>query len=234
MNKYQLIAQSPWFSGMPKPLLDRINHHAKIIEFPSDTYLYRLDERLTRCFCVADGCVRIKLRSVEGQEFALTDLLSGRWFGESALTGEPVKMFEAMALKGTQLIELPASLLQEVAESYPELYKNLFKEQVERTSRLSELLSGTVFHGLEARVAGRLVWLQKHYGVAHGDDILLKKKFTQQDIADFALGSRQRVNKIINNFVDRGVLRIERRQILITDLTLLRQISRRVKAPAES
>jgi len=213
--------------------MQKIIKSARTLDYERDTYLYRLGEQLKSCYCVAEGSVQVKLRSVAGQEFTLTELTPGSWFGEAALTGEPIKMFEAMAHRGTRLVELPANVLIESANQFPQLYRNLFKEQVAMTSNLSELLSGTVFHGLEARVAGRLVWLQKHYGRNLGDELLIDKKFTQQDIADLALGSRQRVNKIINNFVSAGILRMEQRRILIRDLKRLREISRRAKSPVE-
>jgi hypothetical protein len=47
---------------------------------------------------VVKGFVRIKIRSIYGQEFAITEYLYNLWLGEFTLTNESASMFEALVV----------------------------------------------------------------------------------------------------------------------------------------
>ena len=169
------------------------------------------------------GFVRIKISSIQGQEFAITEFFANAWFGEYSLTDKPVRMFEAQVLENSSIIEIPKSVIKSVADKYPVVYKNLFTAQSERTLNMCELLNGMLFYPLSARVAGRLFWFAQNFASHLDKGVLINKKISQQELADLTLGSRQRVNKILKHFEILGILTISGQQYLIHDMLALKQ-----------
>ncbi len=219
----QIIQTCQWFQGLPDDALTILEKAARVKHFDRSKYLYRLEENTESIYAVISGFVRIKISSIQGQEFAITEFSSNAWFGEYSLTDKPVKMFEAQVLENSSILEIPKAVVKSIAEQYPVVYKNLFKDQLERTLNMCELLNGMLFYPLSARVAGRLVWFAQNFGSEVDSGISINKKMSQQELADLTLGSRQRVNKTLKEFEQLGILSITSQKYLVKDLNLLKE-----------
>ena len=79
-----------------------------------------------------------------------------------------------------------------------------------------------LFYPLSARVAGRLQWFAQNYGIPTQEGILIDKKMTQQELAELTRGSRQRVNKIIKEFEDEGILMLVGQKYLVKNTLALK------------
>ncbi|WP_068544491.1 Crp/Fnr family transcriptional regulator [Thalassotalea crassostreae] len=222
----QVLQECNWFQGIPDAGIDELAKAARIKCYQDRTYLYRLEDTSNYVYCVLSGFVRIKISSIQGQEFAITEFSTNSWLGEFSLTNKPVRMFEAQALEDTRLLELPKHAVQAIAEQYPIVYKNLFLAQSDRTQKMCELLAGMLFYPLAARVAGRLLWFAQNYGEANEQGTLINKKMSQQEIADLTLGSRQRVNKILKSLESDQILTIKGQRYLVKDMAALKEHTR--------
>jgi CRP/FNR family cyclic AMP-dependent transcriptional regulator len=170
---------------------------------------------------VLTGFVRIKISSIHGQEFAITEYSSNAWLGEFTLTNEPARMFEAQVLDDSSIIQIPKRVIKALADEHSVIYQNLFLEQAEKTLQMSELLGGMLFYPLSARIAGRLQWFAQNYGVQTQEGILINKKMTQRELAELVRGSRQRVNKIVKEFEDEGILLLVGQKYLVKNMQAL-------------
>lgn len=215
------ITQSPWFKDLPADAIQELVLAAKATAFEQQTYLYRLGEQSHYVYCVLSGAVRIKINSLLGHEFAITDFNVGTWLGEAALTEKPAKMFEAQALSYSVLLQIPATKVIELAQHYPIIYRNLFLAENNHTVHLSELLGGMLFYPLRARLAGRLLWLIKENGVCVDDGILIDKKISQQEFASLTMGSRQRVNRILRDWQALDIISMCDQRYVIKNKTAL-------------
>jgi len=222
MDIAKALAQCQWFEGAPQRVFDSLYKAARVRHFDSKTFLYRLGEEGEFVYGILQGFVRIKITSVQGQEFAITEFSRNTWLGEFTLSGQPARMFEAQALEGSSIIEIPKRLLKQLADDHKVIYQNLFIAQSKRTVQMCELLSGMLFYPLSARVAGRLVWFAQHYGRQTNKGILIEKKMSQQELADLTLGSRQRVNKILKTFEQEQILSLAAQTFLVRNLAALK------------
>lgn len=222
MNKESVIRQCPWFKGLPEDAFNTLCKAARLKHFERKKFLYRLGDRGEFVYGIVNGFVRIKISSIDGQEFAITEFSSNNWFGEFALTDEPARIFEAQVLDNSSIIELPKGIVESLAEKHSVIYQNLFLSQAKRTLQVSELMGGMLFYPLSARVAGRLVWFAQHEGQPVSNGILIDKKMSQQELAELTLGSRQRVNKILRYFEEIDILTLTSQRYLIKDMAALK------------
>ena len=222
MDFESVIRQCPWFNGAPESAFKTIIDAARLKHFEQKNYLYRLGEEGEFVYGVVSGFVRIKISSIYGQEFAITEFSSNSWLGEFALTNQPARMFEAQVLDKSSIIQIPKRIVKAVAEEHNVIYQNLFLDQAKRTLQMCELLGGMLFYPLSARLAGRLQWFAQNYGVKIHEGVLIDKKMTQQELADLTRGSRQRVNKIVKEFEDEGILILTGQKYLVKNMAALK------------
>lgn len=217
-----MIRHCNWFRGVPDEAYNELVKAARIKHFDDRKYLYRLGDTTESVYGIISGFVRVKISSIQGQEFAITEFSTDSWLGEFSLSDQPVRMFEAQVLENSSILELPKRVVKSVAEKYPVIYKNLFLDQSDRTMKMCELLSGMLFYPLKARLAGRLLWFAQHFGNDVDDGVLIDKKMSQSELADLTLGSRQRINKIIKEFEAKDILSTNGQRYLVKDMAALK------------
>ena len=79
------------------------------------------------------GQVRLSIPAETGDEFIMMDLEKGMWFGSTALIENAPTVCGARALIDSEIVEIPWSVVTEVGEKFPQIYKNLSVDQAYRT-----------------------------------------------------------------------------------------------------
>lgn len=213
-----LVTDCPWFSGLPDPALRGLAAAASIRPYARGAHVYSTGEVTSDLYCVVTGRLRLELCSSGGQDFAVTDLRHGFWFGESALAYDRPQETTAVALTAADVLVLPRQAVLDAADLHPQLYRNLFRLEVSSTRQLYRLLGGVLFYPLRARVASRLLQFAREYGVADGGETRIDIRITQYDLASLAQGSRQRVNQVLRSFTEAGLIETRGDRVIIRDL----------------
>lgn len=225
---HELISESlvlcPWFHGLPVDVIESLGHKSTLKSFEKSEFLYRLGEPQSWLYCVLSGRIRVTMNGANGQEFVLANLHEGAWLGEGSIVGIESAVLEAKTDIRCDILMLPAAAVLELADDYPLLYRNFFHEQMARSRLVFELMAGMLFYPLKARLAGRILWLAEHHGVPHPDGISLKVKLSQIDLARMTMGSRQRVNKTLREWVTSGVINRSGDYYVIQDVDALQAV----------
>ena len=217
------IQESNWFNDIPEYLLDELVSVSKIIELPANYYVWTLGEQTSSVYGVLSGCVRTAISSTMGHEFAINDCDMGAWLGAPCLVTDGGRVIEAKTLTATSLIVIRRQYMLSLADRWPLLYRNLMRHNVEESRGLYVLLTGMAFYPLSARVAGRIVELARERGNTVANGISLTSKLSQNDYAQMAVGSRQRVNKIFRDWEKDGLIEQQGDALLILDLEGLKK-----------
>jgi len=221
-DREQVIADSPWFQGIPKPGLDEIVQASKIKHLTKLQYLYQMGEITSSCYCLLSGRLRISMMSEFGQTFAVTDVDPPYWLGAIGLLPAESRGIEAQVQVDADILAIPRDVVLELGNKYPILYRNLFIQAGQRTRKIYELMGAMVFYPLRARLAVRLVALLAEHGTERDDGICLGIKLSQNDFASLCLGSRQRVNKILREWTEQDILALQDDYYVIYDLNRLK------------
>lgn len=216
-----LIADSPWFTGIPQAALAQLAASAVIRSYSRGSYVFTEGEVDADVYCVVTGRLRAAISSSAGHDFAIVDLTQGHWFGEQGLVSSTGRVASVEAMVNSTVLKLPQQAVVQLGDSYPLLYRNLLREHVHSTRRLYELLGALLFYPLRARVARRLLTLTREHGIEQEGTTLLDMKLTQIDFARLALGSRQRVNRVFRDWSERGIVENRGDRLVILDLEAL-------------
>ena len=216
-----IIADAPWFREASDDALEALIKAAKVRHIKTDKYIYCLGDQLTEVYMVLAGRVRLNITSSLGQEYALIEMEENYWFGEAAIADGQSKALEAQAQGPATILVIPMKAFNKACQLSPIIYKNLFKETVQRSRGLYTLLAGLAFYPLRARLAGRMLSLIGDHGIETAKGVLIDIKLSQKDFARLSLGSRQRINKIFREWNEREIVVQESDHYCIKDLAAL-------------
>ena len=119
------------------------------------------------------------------------------------------------------MLQIARPPLVQVGEEHPQMYKDMFIQHIHRSRSVYLLMSGMAFYPLKSRLAGRLLELAEQHGQPGDGGIYLNLNMSQNDLAQLTLGSRQRVNKILGEWREKGIVVVEDNNYLIKDLAAL-------------
>jgi len=179
-------------------------------------------------FILEAGSVKIVLPSPEGEEGAIIATLSrGDFFGELALLDGAPHSATAVALEPTHALVLGRSTFQRLVDEEPGLRNALFAGLVAELRRLTGHVEELHFLDLPGRLASRLVRLAREADPAATGEVQLTWPYTQSDLAGMIGGTRQTVNRLLNDLAARGLVRFEKDSLVIPDLEQLEQAAER-------
>jgi len=154
---------------------------------PADSVLY-----------IQRGSVKLSVVSQSGKEAVVGVLGPGDFFGEGALSGQPVRLATATAMTASQILVVPKGQMIRLLHQQHALSDRFIAHMLARNSRLEEDLVDQLFNASEKRLARTLLLLAR-YGKAEGPRKVLPK-VSQEVLAEMVGTTRSRVNFFMNKF----------------------------------
>ncbi len=111
----------PFFSGLADPAVTRLLQSAPVKTYPKNKTLFLLGDKADRFFIILDGWIKLYRGTSEGEEAVVALYTRGDAFGEAAIFEQADYPFSAQAAEEVRLIEIPGTLLRELAKTYPVL-----------------------------------------------------------------------------------------------------------------
>jgi CRP-like cAMP-binding protein len=177
---------------------------------------------------VASGAVKVVVPSEEGDEAILATLRRGDFLGELALLDGAPRSASAIALEATEALALPRDQFLALVAREAAIRDALLASLAGELRRLTTHVAELHFLDLTGRLAARLARLAQEHGERQPDgSIRLDAPLTQSDLAAMIGSTRQSVNKLLGEFEDDGLLRIERDSYFVPNLERLASKARR-------
>ena len=235
-HRFMLVGQSvlealsaiPFFAGLERAALERVAAGMRTRRFRRGEVIFHIGDPGDALFVIVDGEVKISLPSETGDEAILATLRVGDVFGELALLDGAPRSASATAIGATETVVLPRDKFRELIATEAGVRDALLASIAGELRRLTTHVEELHFLDITGRLAARLVRLAQEGGTRLGDGgIGLRTNLTQGDLAAMVGCTRQSVNKLLGQFTDDGLIRLDRDGIVVTDLDGLITTSRR-------
>jgi CRP/FNR family cyclic AMP-dependent transcriptional regulator len=224
----EALAQIPFFAGLERLALERLASGMRSRRFRRGEVIFHIGDPGDALFVIVDGQVKISLPSETGDEAILATLRSGDVFGELALLDGAPRSASAAAMTVTDTVVLPRDKFRELIATEAGVRDALLASIAGELRRLTTHVEELHFLDITGRLAARLVRLADESGTRLGDGgIRLRQNLTQGDLAAMVGCTRQSVNKLLGQFTDDGLIRLEREGIVVMDLDGLLTTARR-------
>ena len=245
------LAWIPFFSGLDAAALEQVAAGTRTRRFRRGEVIFHAGDAGDGLFVIVSGEVKIALPSETGDEAIIATLRAGDVFGELALLDGAPRSATATALVATETVVLPRDRFHALIATEPAVRDALLASLAAELRRITTHVEELHFFDITGRLASRLVRLAEESQAAaiaaavatgrgsrvnavadprrsHGPaPIRLRSTLTQAELASMVGCTRQSVNKLLGQFADSGLVRLDREGVTVTDLAGLVAAARR-------
>ena len=223
------LGRTPFFAGLDPSTLEHVAAGTRTRRFRRGEIIFHAGDPGDALFIIVSGEVKIALPSDEGDEAILAILRQGDVFGELALLDGAPRSATASALTATEAVILPRDRFRELVSAEPAVRDTLLAALAGELRRLTTHVEELHFLDMTGRLAARLVRLAREAGPTGGPNgaIRLRRTLTQAELASMVGCTRQSVNKLLGQFADDGLVRVDRDGIQVLDMDGLITASKR-------
>lgn len=215
-----LLRSVDLFAGLEPAVLDAVISVAAVRRFPAGSLLFSEGDRGGSLLVLSSGAISIFRTSASGERAVLAVLRPPEVLGELALLDGAPRSASAEATAATTVLAIRREAFLRLLQTQPALVEPLMRHLGGMIRRLSEQTADHVFLDLGGRVAKALLRISAG---ATGRPATSVVSLTQGRLAELVGGSRQSVNQVLGGLAERGMLRIEGRQIVIVNESALRR-----------
>ena len=167
-------------------------------------------------FVLISGVMKIFKTSSNGKEQIISISTPHETLNDTSIFDGGPNPVSAQAMSPVVIYGIKKDKFEQMLKQYPKLTLNIIKILSERTRKLLLLIEDLSFKHVIGRV-GKI--LLEHTGDGSG-----KQRLTQQEMAAIAGTAREVVASSLKTLEERGVVKIDRHRILITDKPALEEM----------
>ena len=198
------IRDSAWFEGLPDEASSWLASSAKVYKYTEGETVLKAKQELKHVMAVLSGHLSFFFVGAGDQKFSILDFYKNFWFGESALLESQIKILEVSAMQTSEVILLPADEVRQIADQNPIIYRNLYYNKMRRVQLLYNTFTSILSYPLRARLSLKVLALIDERGLETSKGVCLSPSPQIADLAKLSLGSEQRVELILNDWIDQG------------------------------
>ena len=188
----------------PQTFLSTINGGRKIEAVPKKQTIYAQGDSADTVFYIREGKVRVTVVSKIGKEATIGILNKGDFFGESCLTGQPLRLCTATAMSDCSVMRIDKKSMVEVIHRERAFSDMFVAYLLTRNIRYEGDLVDQLFNSSEKRLA-RTLLLLAHFG-KEGKAETLIPNMSQETLAEMIGTTRSRVSFFMNRFRKLGFI----------------------------
>jgi CRP/FNR family cyclic AMP-dependent transcriptional regulator len=176
----------------------------RVATYPKGTIVFSQGQPSDAVMYIQKGGIKISVLSRTGKEAVVAMLGPGDFFGEGALTGQPIRIGTATATMPTAVVVIEKGAMIRLLRDEPAFSERFISYMLERNLRVEADLVDHLFNSSEKRLARTLLLLGRY-----GDQVGPKQripKISQETLAEMVGTTRSRVNFFMNKFRDLGFI----------------------------
>lgn len=201
------------FTQFEPELSKKIQQVGVVRKFKADEFLMKTGQSIRSAVLVTKGIIKVFREDDEGNEIFMYNLHPGEACAISMTCAarQIASQIMAKALIDTEVIAIPAELMDEWGSKYKSWYQFVLETYRSRFEELLDTLDQIAFRNLDER----LLWYLKQHQKSLKKNVL-KASFTE--IAHELNSSREVISRLIKKLAEKGHIKMHKNQIEIIDL----------------
>jgi len=186
-------------------------------------HLYRPGDKSHALFALRSGALKSYCITEDGEEQVLGFTLPGELTGMDGLNGGSYAS-AAVVLETSSICELPYSRLEGLCNELPGLQRQLLSVVGKEITSDQHMLMLLGKRTAEERLASFLLSLSTRYKQRGLSATEFNLPMSRQDIGNYLGLAIETVSRLFAQFQDKGILKVNRRQIIILNLDALKTL----------
>jgi len=223
-EKRQIFEHHPLFGKLNPSEIASLISYSRVERYPTGREVFAKGSPGQSLMAVLRGSIKISSLSNEGKEIVFGIINAGEIFGEISVLDGDERSADATAMTDCELLVLNRRNFLHLLETRADLCMILLRILCRRLRQTSEQVEDVMFRHLESRVAKALLQLAESVGLHGLQGASVELHVSQRELGNMAGGSRESVNKILQNRHRQGLINLGKASVLIRDLEALRRL----------
>ena len=210
------IARAPLFASLPIPAIEDLTGRVAVRRVGAQGTVVSQDEAGDTMFVIMSGRVKVVIFGENGREVTLSILRPGDSFGEMSLFDGETRSANCIALEPTTLLALGRDDLLRHLAAHPRTAVNLLGEMARRLRRADQAIAQLALCDVNERLIHRLVSLAREEGAEAPEGLLVRRRPTQQELANMIGSCRETISRAFNQLARDGMIIPRGRSLVVT------------------
>ncbi|HTM19612.1 MAG TPA: Crp/Fnr family transcriptional regulator [Kofleriaceae bacterium] len=210
------IARAPLFASLPIPAIEDLTQRVQVRRVGAQQTVLSQDEPGDAMFVIMGGRVKVVIFGENGREVTLSILRPGDSFGEMSLFDGEARSANCIALEPTTLLGLGREDLLRHLAAHPRTAVNLLGEMARRLRRADQAIAQLALCDVNERLIHRLVSLAREEGAEAPEGLLVRRRPTQQELANMIGSCRETISRAFNQLARDGMIIPRGRSLVVT------------------
>lgn len=184
-------------------------------EYRRGSHVFRASDAGSGVFFLERGVVKIYHLSAQGDVTIFWFCIRGDLFGAGGISGSMEQSVHAQAVEQSVVYMVPRTAFEGLVKDYPQLGLNVIRLMGARLRLACDAITDKMTRTTDARLARILLRLAKHWGEPSGSELRFRVHITHQELANMMGACRQTVTRTLTAFVEEGLLRFDRRMLIV-------------------
>jgi CRP-like cAMP-binding protein len=206
---------------LPSEVCDAFDRAARVRPYAPGETIYCQGDPGEHMFRLVSGAVRMSVMRADGRELLYALFEPGACFGVSSLIdGEPLPQ-GAEAAETSEIQVVSRAAFDQLRAEHRAFDDALLRLVTRHMRLLSVHFADAHLEDVTARVASRLAAACRSFGQSVDDGVALAVRVSQSDLASMVGGSRQTVNRVLQQFQREGLVSVRGGRLIVHDLDAL-------------
>src|SRR5690242_15677367 len=192
------IARAPLFAALPITAIEDLTSRVTVRKVPVGSAVVAQDEPGDAMFVIMTGRIKVVM------------------FGEMSLFDQGPRSAHCLAIEPTTLLSLSREDLMRHMQAHPRTAVNLLGEMARRLRRADETIAQLALCDVNERLIHRLVALGREEGASGPDGLVVRRRPTQQELANMIGSCRETISRAFNQLARDGLIIPRGRSLVVT------------------
>lgn len=186
--------------------------------------LFKANEVTSGIYAVKSGAIKTSIANADGQEQVLEFHLPGDMLGFDAFNNGSHSC-DAIALEDTFLCKIPVEDFDSLCERLSGLRRELRHQVGKEIEHNQQLLLSLGQQQTDERLATFLLQISAHYQSRGFSSKEFSLPMSRQDLSNYLGMAVETLSRIISRMTDNGLINVERRMVIITNMDKLEALA---------
>jgi CRP/FNR family transcriptional regulator, cyclic AMP receptor protein len=210
VNDPSLLGDVELFQGLSVEQLVELNGLLRSSSIPAGSHFITAEQPGEVVYVLLEGTVKIYVTQADGREVILAFLGRGDTVGEMSLVDSAGRSANVVTTEPSRVLWMDRATFQTCLRTLAPLANNLVRLLSHRLRFANEQIQALCTLDVPGRVARQILALADRYGIPEpGGGVRIALRLTQSDLAELVGASRERVNQVIVDFKQRGLVSVD-------------------------
>lgn len=206
MDAARLLKRIPFLSALSPKHVREVYRLASELELGPGEPVFAKRQDADAMYLVLSGRIKIYTSSASKKRKTFAYFEEGEFFGEMALVEGSTRTAAAQAVEPSRLLMIRKKEFQRLLARDPRLALYLLRTVCERLRKANEEIESLLFRNILGRVAKAVLELARRAGEPLDGGLVLKERFTQQELADVVGTTREPLTRALSSLRRAGLV----------------------------